>query len=805
MTTLFVPQLPETEDPDQQGLRERLGSSDPELRAEAALQLGAAWLYQEPEAARTLLRLALAGTPLTVARAHLRLGDDAQRAGRRADARDHLEAARATLQGADVAAEVRLAVMIDIGPAFVRAGQHEAGVAVLQAVDTELRSLLHDKAPADEGVEALRALRAHANLKLGQIQCKSSPAAANAALRLAAATGTGSVAATAAVERGWLLEHRIGGYGPLIEEQYRKAAELNDPVASPRALVSLGDLLWRNGRPESAREEWTRAAELGDEDIAERVRRRLDGVWPYDGSEPAPKPLAAATPLRGVEPPTVLGRVASGRSADPVAKPRRVVVVGCGTGGHYLLPGLEHDYEVMGFVDDNATDKVGDYEVLGTIDDLEDVLSALEADGKQVHQVLFAAPTASGETRRRVLRAALRCRTEVRCLPPMFELRRAHPLVPQLRPIEVYETYGDFPWTINRHAAAVARGRRVAIVGAAHRLGRELARRAAHGQARHLLLLDEAPVRLLKVTSEMRHHRDFLDCDARILDPSDEFGVDEVFAEFRPEVVFHVCTLEHIAEEVLPQSHMARATVRAAQVTASAAKGHGAEEYVLVSADRAAHRSVPFDMAKALAEHAVLRLGDKHTEGRTEPSRLRLVSEPAPSLRLSVLRLPNVWSKDSPILGRLTAQLADGGPIEVNHVAQRCFVTSWQAAEAVLRLVGAPHSGGIFALTRGETVSLRELAERLIWINGLRSGLDVDVIDRPGADLKAGTHLAGDAEEICEKVAHGMRRIHQDEALLEELGERLDLLEGWLRDGESRRLADALRVSPDGEPGALAG
>jgi hypothetical protein len=76
-------------------------------------------------------------------------------------------------------------------------------------------------------------------------------------------------------------------------------------------------------------------------------------------------------------------------------------------------------------------------------------------------------------------------------------------------------------------------------------------------------------------------------------------------------VVFHCAPLNH-ARRTSCQSPTRRARMSlGARTVASVAKERGATEFVLVSADRAAHCAGRFDMSKALAEQVVLQLGKR--------------------------------------------------------------------------------------------------------------------------------------------------------------------------------------------------
>jgi FlaA1/EpsC-like NDP-sugar epimerase len=791
--------MPLTGDPAERALRDELASSDVAVWAHAALRLGAHYVPMNPRVGEPLLRQAAKGPPLTAARAMLHLAHAKYVADDAAAARELLASAQDTTKvvwrDGDQIDEELLAVRIDVAHAFATVGQPSAAIDILSAADTAVRKLMRTLAPGDPDDERLRRLRGVINLRLGQTQRVGDRSSADAAYRLASQHGSRSVAATAALDLGCMLEQH-GGDGPDIEEQYRRAAESGDPIVAPLAMISLGDLLWRNTRRDAAKHWWGRALEIGGREIPARVERRLSRQWPADVSTKRPPPPSGrpAAPVGELSPPTSLGRVASGRASTYIAAADgdrvKVIVVGAGTGGHYLLPGLQFDYEVVGYVDDDPEiTAVDDVPVLGPIDELGTLLQRHPSVGL----VIFAIPTATGSTRRRVLQAVRQCRRRLLSLPSMFELMRGHPLVPQLRPMEVHETFGDVPWTVDRAAAALVRGRRVAIIGAGSWLGEELAHRVANGQARHLLLIDDVGGPLRRVLDELRELHDVIDCDAKIVDCAERLGLEEVFATFKPEIVFHCGGLNHSPSEVLPLAHAARVNIVAADTVATVAKEHGASDLIVGSADRAAHRAVGFDMTKALAERVVLARATRAVH--IDSAGLSVVGDGVKPFRVSVLRLPNVWANEGPVVGRLVHQLKKGGPIRAAATTERCFIHAWEAAQALLRLVDSSHGGGLFAYRGGEVLLIREIAERLIWMNGLTAGRDVTIVDHPSAETKVKIGVIGAGETAGATVAHETCVVSQSPELVEHLDNRVQLVREAWQAGNGEALASAL--APD--------
>src|SRR4029077_13466992 len=107
-----------------------------------------------------------------------------------------------------------------------------------------------------------------------------------------------------------------------------------------------------------------------------------------------------------------------------VAHGRRVIVVGAGDAGRLIVQEMQRSrmlsYTPIGFVDDDEQKrnfKIQGVRVLGTTDDLSRIVREHKPD-----ELLIAIPSASGETRGRVVEAARAHKVPVKTLPGLYEL-----------------------------------------------------------------------------------------------------------------------------------------------------------------------------------------------------------------------------------------------------------------------------------------------------------------------------------------------------------------------------------------------
>src|SRR4051794_37319235 len=128
-----------------------------------------------------------------------------------------------------------------------------------------------------------------------------------------------------------------------------------------------------------------------------------------------------------------------------VARGKRVIVVGAGDAGRLIVQEMQRSrmlsYTPIGFVDDDERKrnyKIQGVRVLGTTEDLPRIVREHKPD-----ELLIAIPSASGETRARVVAAAQQHKVPVKTLPGLYELIAGDVnLAGQIRPVQVEDVLG---------------------------------------------------------------------------------------------------------------------------------------------------------------------------------------------------------------------------------------------------------------------------------------------------------------------------------------------------------------------------
>ncbi|HRW38074.1 MAG: polysaccharide biosynthesis protein [Acidimicrobiales bacterium] len=378
----------------------------------------------------------------------------------------------------------------------------------------------------------------------------------------------------------------------------------------------------------------------------------------------------------------------------------RVVVVGAGEGGQQIVTAMLRNpagrYLPVALIDDDPTKRnlrIRGVPVAGTRDDMGAVAAAHDAT-----IALLAIPTADSSLIRDYADIAREHDLRLLVLPSASELYGAQVSTADIRPV----THADL---LGRHEvdtdvdsiAGYVTGKRVLVTGAGGSIGSELSRQLYRFAPSSLILLerDESALHSVQLSIEGRallDSRNLVVCDIR-----DEDRVRQVFAEHKPEVVFHAAALKHLPLLQMHPAEALKTNVWGTQVLVQAALEHGVERFVNISTDKAADPSSVLGYTKRLAERLTAAAADR-----------------GDGVFLSV-RFGNVLGSRGSVLTAFAKQIEAGGPVTVTHPdVTRYFMTVEEAVQLVIQAGAVGRDGEALVLDMGEPVKIDDVAKRLI-------------------------------------------------------------------------------------------
>lgn len=377
----------------------------------------------------------------------------------------------------------------------------------------------------------------------------------------------------------------------------------------------------------------------------------------------------------------------------------RVLVFGAGDGGDRALQAMLNDpdspYVPVALLDDDP-EKLGlSIRGVRVVGDRTQFAATAERFAATV--VLIAVPTAGSTLIRELAAKAQDAGLEVRVLPSVRELLGGEVRMVDIREPDDVDLLGR-PRIATDLAAASAylSGRVVAVTGAGGSIGSELCRQIwPFGPARLIMIdRDESALHAVQMSIEGRA---LLDSDDLVLlDIRDRDRVARLFAEHRPDVVFHAAALKHLT---LLESHPVEAlktNVWGTRAVLDAAAAVGVQRFVNVSTDKAANPCSVLGYSKRICEGLTAHYA--HVTGRPFLS----------------VRFGNVLHSRGSVLTSFRSQIAAGGPITVTHPeVARYFMTVEEAVELMLQAGAVGAGGEVLVLDMGEQVRISDIAKRL--------------------------------------------------------------------------------------------
>ena len=398
----------------------------------------------------------------------------------------------------------------------------------------------------------------------------------------------------------------------------------------------------------------------------------------------------------------------------------RAIIFGAGDGGERTIRAMLFDsdspYVPVAFLDDDPRKRNLTIRGIRVLGDRGDLPGSPSSFGAKV--LIMAVPTGDGALVRQLSREAEKAELDVRVVPSVRELLGGEVSVGDLREPTEADLLGRHKVETDLQSVSdYIRGRTVVVTGAGGSIGSELCRQLSAFSPGRLVMIDRDESGLHGVQLSLEG-RALLDSDSLILiDIRDRTRVARLFAEIKPDVVFHAAALKHLPLLEAHPSEALKSNIWGTLSVLDAAAGAGVSHFVNISTDKAANAANVLGYSKRIAEGLTSSFGQRYT-GRY----------------LSV-RFGNVLGSRGSVLTAFRAQLDRGGPLTVTHPeVTRYFMTIEEAVQLVIQAGAIGGDGHAMVLDMGEPVQIYDVARQLASARGDRHP---DRVHRPSARREA--------------------------------------------------------------------
>ncbi len=250
----------------------------------------------------------------------------------------------------------------------------------------------------------------------------------------------------------------------------------------------------------------------------------------------------------------------------------------------------------------------------------------------------------------------------------------------------------------------------ILVTGAAGSIGSGLAAALLQQKVNRLILLDQAESALFDLEQRFQKTETTMQIEYVIGDICDEQRMERLFALYQPQIVFHAAAYKHVPLMEANPAEAVRNNIGGTRCIAELAAKFKADQFVMISTDKAVNPTNVMGASKRIAEMLVTELNAAHHTAYI------------------TTRFGNVLGSNGSVIPIFKKQIAEGGPITLTdeHIT-RFFMTIPEACQLVLEAATMGNGGEIFVFDMGAPVKILDLAKKMIQLSGLRPYNDIDI------------------------------------------------------------------------------
>lgn len=403
-----------------------------------------------------------------------------------------------------------------------------------------------------------------------------------------------------------------------------------------------------------------------------------------------------------------------------IQKKNNIAIFGAGKFGQATKHILEQDrsfnYKVIAFLEDDPN-KIGKsiegVKIFDARRKLGQILKHCNA-----REVVISIQNLTLDRKNEIVDECLKNNVRVRTVPPIEKWVRGGLSITQIKEINIEDLLGRATIRLDnqniRHQLA---GKTIMITGAAGSIGSEIVRQALNYNPRTLVLVDQAETPLFEIELEINKYPHAANVISKIADVANISRMENIFEEFKPNMVYHVAAYKHVPVMENNPSEAIICNVLGTKIMADLSVKYNVEKFVMVSTDKAVNPTNIMGASKRIAEIYVQSLSN------------HLALDSIDTTRFVTTRFGNVLGSNGSVIPLFKKQIEEGGPITVTHPEiRRYFMTIPEACQLVMEAGAMGKGGEIYVFDMGKSIKIVDLAKKMIQLSGLQVGKDIDIV-----------------------------------------------------------------------------
>jgi FlaA1/EpsC-like NDP-sugar epimerase len=221
---------------------------------------------------------------------------------------------------------------------------------------------------------------------------------------------------------------------------------------------------------------------------------------------------------------------------------KHVMVIGAGAAGQMIVRDImksEQSTSVACCIIDDNPNKQGRYvDGVPVVGGRDAILAACRK--YEIDRICLAIPSASAENRRDILNICKESGCELKTLPGLYQLANGEVSVRTMKDVEIEDLLGREPVSMKMEGVdSFLRGKTVLVTGGGGSIGSELCRQIARYHPARLIVFEIYENSAYEIQQELKHDCPDLDLVTLIGSVRDSRRLAQIFAAYRPDVVYH--------------------------------------------------------------------------------------------------------------------------------------------------------------------------------------------------------------------------------------------------------------------------
>ena len=267
--------------------------------------------------------------------------------------------------------------------------------------------------------------------------------------------------------------------------------------------------------------------------------------------------------------------------------------------------------------------------------------------------------------------------------------------------------------------------KRILVTGGAGSIGSELVRQLA--PKNKIFILDINETGAFDLREELKWKGYWV--HSRTGDIRDKETLEDVFSDFKPQIVFHCAALKHVTpNDEYPEEAIQTNIIGTNNLIKEAKQWECLEKFVLISTDKVVNAKCIMGITKLCAEGLVRRAVKEFVS----------------------VRFGNVMASRGSVLEIWQRQFNNKEPLTITHTEmERYMMTIPQACELVVEAAEKGKNGEVWVMDMGRQVNVLNLANKIIEMSGEKKDIK-NIGIRPG-EMLSEKLMTTDEEKIAIK------------------------------------------------------